>query len=151
MKCEGMTYPARLGGVLPSWDLTLPGRGYVTGTVCGSRAAAGCKWLNWTLQPVHCHLWTGRENEDLCHRKSSCPSSLKGGEPFRTDKWGFGRQSSFLINFEVSEVHKMELQLWSSRSFILRNGEQSECHWNGQNCHIRCKLLSALATCEERA
>lgn len=33
-KYEGITYPAVLGGVLPSWYLTLAGCGYVSGTGC---------------------------------------------------------------------------------------------------------------------
>lgn len=33
MKYEGMTYPACLGGVLPSWYLILTGCGSVTSTV----------------------------------------------------------------------------------------------------------------------
>lgn len=36
-----MTSPALLGGVLPSWYLTLPGCGYVSGTGC----VTGEPWL----------------------------------------------------------------------------------------------------------
>lgn len=47
---------------------------------------------------------------------------------------GLGGQSNFLINFQVSQIH--------------RNGI-SECHWNGQIWNIRCKLLLTLAKGEE--
>lgn len=64
-KYEGMTYPAHLGGVLPSWYLTLPGCGYVSGTGCVTAEP-----LAASVRVGHCDLWTGRENKKLTSQGS---------------------------------------------------------------------------------
>lgn len=138
-------YPAYLEGFLPSWCPV------VTGLLC--HQCNGCNKAEHQLAAsggaANCDFSTGRESEDLCHRTCSHPSSQKRGEPFRTDKWRFGRQSSFLNKFQSIRISGNWPCSFGGAGNLNMERQAGWMLLKWANCHIRGKFLTTLAIGEE--
>lgn len=102
--------------------------------------------ISW-LQVVELEIATstGRESEDLCHRTCSHLSSQKWGEPFRTEKWRFGRQSNFLNRFQSIRISGNWCCSFGGAGNLSMERQAGWVPLKWANCHIRGKFLSTLA------